>query len=112
VRVGIELSGNKGRNTFIWLSLRACKSAEMGSTLLNFVDPEIYLRSRECMVSIMFFQTANDFDSENAVIGEGFDNIALFNFHLLHTWRPMGKTFACVTFPPMISEARTFHIIK
>jgi hypothetical protein len=93
MRVGIELSGNKGSKTFIGLSFRACNSAEIGSTPLDFVDPEIYLRSRECMVPIMFFQTANDFDSMNALIREEFDDIALFNFHLLDTFCPMGRLF-------------------
>jgi hypothetical protein len=90
MRVGIELSGNKGSKTFIGLSFTACNSAEIGSTPLGFVDPEIYLRSRECMVPTLFFQTANDFYSENALIREEFDNIALFNFRLLDTFCLMG----------------------
>jgi hypothetical protein len=90
MRVGIELSGNEGRKSFIVLCFRACNSAEIGSTPLDFVGPEIYLRLRECMVFIMFFQTANDLDSKNALIREEFDNIALFAFHLLDTFCPMG----------------------
>jgi hypothetical protein len=68
--VDIELSGNKDSKTFIRLSFRACNSVEIDSTPIDFVDPEIYLRSRECLVPIMLFQTANDFDSENALIRE------------------------------------------
>jgi hypothetical protein len=90
MRVGIELFGNKGSNTFIGLSVRDCNSAEIGSTPFDFVDPEIYLGSRDCIVPIMFFQTVNDFDSENALIHEEFDNIAFFNLHLLDTFCPMG----------------------
>jgi hypothetical protein len=90
MRVGIELSHNKGSKTFIGLSFRACNNAEIDSTQLDFGDPEIYLRSRELMVPLMFFQTANDFDSENALIRENFDNIPLFNFHLLDTFCAMG----------------------
>jgi hypothetical protein len=41
------------------------------------------------MIPTMFFQTANNFDSENALIREEFDNIAVFNFHLLDTFFPM-----------------------
>jgi hypothetical protein len=55
MRVVIELSGNKGGKIFIGLSFKACNRAEIGSAPLDFIDPEIYLRSRECMVSIMFF---------------------------------------------------------
>jgi hypothetical protein len=89
MRVSIELSGNKGSKTFIGLSSRTCNSAEIDSSSLGFADPEIYLLSRECIVPIMFFQTANDFHSENALIHEEFDNMALFNFHLLDTYCPM-----------------------
>jgi hypothetical protein len=89
MRVGIGLSGNRDSKTFIRLSFRACNSAEIDSTPLDFVDPEIYLRPRACMVPIMFFQTSNDFDSENALIREEFDNIALFDFHLFDTFCPM-----------------------
>jgi hypothetical protein len=74
VRVGIGLSGNKGYKAFIRLSFRAYNSAEIGSTPLHFVDLEIDLRSRECMVPIRPFQTANDFNSENALIREEFDH--------------------------------------
>jgi hypothetical protein len=88
MRVGIELSDNKGSKIFVGLFFRACNSVEINSTPLDFVDSEIYLRSRECMVLIMFFQTANDFDSENALIREKFDKIALFNFHLRDTFYP------------------------
>jgi hypothetical protein len=90
MRVTIELSGNKGSKGFIGLSFRTCNSAEITSTPLDFVGPEIYLRLRECMVFIMVFQTANDFDSKNALIREEFDNIALFNFHLLDTFCLIG----------------------
>jgi hypothetical protein len=90
MRVGIKLSGNKGSKIFIGFSFRACNSTEIGSTPLDFVDPEIYLRSRECMVPILFFQTVNDFYSENALIREEVQNIALFDFHLLDTLFPMG----------------------
>jgi hypothetical protein len=93
MRVDIELSGNKGSNIFIWIHFRACNSAEIGSAPLDFVDPEIYLSLRECMVLIMFSQTANDFDSKNALIREEFDNITLFNLHLLDTCCPMGGFF-------------------
>jgi hypothetical protein len=55
MRVGIELSGNKGKKNFIGLSFRAYNSAEIGSILLDFVDPEIYLRSRDCVIPTMFF---------------------------------------------------------
>jgi hypothetical protein len=65
MRIGIELCGNKGSKTFIALSFRACNSAEIGSTPLDFVDSEIYLRSRKCLVPIMFFQMGNNFGSEN-----------------------------------------------
>jgi hypothetical protein len=90
MRVGMELSSNKDSKTFTGLASMACNNAEMCSTLLDFVDPDIYLRSRECMVPIMFFQTINDFDSESALIREAFDNIALFNFHFLDTFCLMG----------------------
>jgi hypothetical protein len=90
MKVGIELSGKKGSKAFIGLSFRACNSAEIGSTPLEFVDPEIYLRSRECMVPIMFFSDGNDFDSENALIREECENIALFDFHLVDTFCPIG----------------------
>jgi hypothetical protein len=76
VRVGIDLSGNKGSKTFIGAAFRACNNDEIGSTPLDFVDPELYLRSRECMIPIMLFQTANDFYSENALIRGEFDNMA------------------------------------
>jgi hypothetical protein len=90
MRIGIELSGNKRSKTFIGLSFRASNNIEIDSTPLDFIDPEIYLRSRECMVLIMFFQMANDFDSENSLIREEFANIDLFNFHLLDTFHAMG----------------------
>jgi hypothetical protein len=61
MKVGIELFGNKGNKPFIGLSFRACKSAEIGSTPLDFVDREIYRRSRECMVPIMFFSDGKRF---------------------------------------------------
>jgi hypothetical protein len=76
MRVGIDLSGNKGSKTFIGPSFRVYNSAEIGPTPLDFVDPELSLRSRECMIPIMLFQTANDFYSENALIREEFDNMA------------------------------------
>jgi hypothetical protein len=90
MKVGIEFSGNKGSKSFIGLSFRVSNSAEIGSTPLDFVDPEVSLRSRECMVFIMFFPTPNDFDSMNVLIHEEFENIALFNFHLLDTFCAMG----------------------
>jgi hypothetical protein len=87
---GIELSGNKGSKTFVGLSLKSYNSGDICSTRLDFVDSEIYLRSRECMIPIMVFQTPNDFDSENARMQKKFDNRALFNFYLLDTFCPMG----------------------
>jgi hypothetical protein len=89
MRVYVESSGNQGSKTFIRLSFRACNSAEIGSTPLDFVHPERYARSRGCMVPNMFFQTAKDFNSDNMFIREEFDNIALFNFHLLDKFCPM-----------------------
>jgi hypothetical protein len=91
MRISTERFSNKGSKTFIGLSFRVCNSAEIDSVLLDFVDPEIYLRSRECMILIMSFQTANDFDSENVLIRDEFDNIVLFNFNLLDTFYPMTK---------------------
>jgi hypothetical protein len=90
MRVGIELSGNKGSKAFIGFFFRAFNNAEIGFTPLDFVDSEIYVRSREWMIPIMFFQTANNSDSENSLNREEFDNIALFNFHLLDTFCPVG----------------------
>jgi hypothetical protein len=89
MRVGIELSGNKCSKIFISLSFGACNSAEIGFLPLDFVDPEIYLRSRGYTVPIMVFQTENDFDCESALIREEFDNIAVFSFHPLDTFCPM-----------------------
>jgi hypothetical protein len=53
--VGIELSGNKNSKAFIRLSFRACNNAEIDSTPIDFVDPEIYLRSRERILPIVPF---------------------------------------------------------
>jgi hypothetical protein len=39
----------------------ACNSDEIGSTPFDFVDPEIYLCSRECMGPLLLFQMANNF---------------------------------------------------
>jgi hypothetical protein len=90
MRVSIKLSRNEGSKTFIELSFRVCNRIEIGSTPLDLVDPERYVRSRECMVRIMVFHTANGLDSENALIREESDTIAFFNSHLPDRFCPIG----------------------
>jgi hypothetical protein len=81
MRIGMELAGEEGDETFIGLSSGACDGVKVRSAPPYFVDPEVHLCSRECILSIMLSETFDDLDPWHAFIGEEFDDIALFNFH-------------------------------
>jgi hypothetical protein len=89
MRIGIELAGDNGGETFIELSSAACDGVKVHSPPLYLVDPEVHLCSRECILSIRLFETFDDLDPWYAFIGEEFDDIALFNFHDFDTFCPM-----------------------
>jgi hypothetical protein len=89
MRIGIELAGDNGGETFTGLSSGACDGVKVRSPPLCLVDPEVHLCSRECILPIMLSETFDDLDRWHAFIGEEFDDIALFKFHDFGTFRPM-----------------------
>jgi hypothetical protein len=89
MRIGIELDGHNGGETFIGLSSEACDGAKVRSPPLYLVDPEVHLCSRECIVPIMLSETFDDLDPWHAFIAEEFDDIALFNFYDFDPFCPM-----------------------
>jgi hypothetical protein len=89
MRIGIELAGDNGRETFIGLSHGACDGVKVCSPWLYLLDPEVHSCSRECVLHIMLSETFNDLDPWHAFIGEEFDDTALFNFHDVDTFCPM-----------------------
>jgi hypothetical protein len=89
MRIGIELAGDNGGGTFIGFSSGACDGVKVRSSPLYFVDPEAHLCSRECILSLRLFETFDNLDPWYAFIGEEFDDIALFNFHIFDTFCPM-----------------------
>jgi hypothetical protein len=89
MRVGIEIAGDNGGETFIGLSSVACDGVKLRSPLLCFVDPEVHLYSRECILPIMLSETFDDLDPWHAFIGEEIDDIALFNVYDFDLFCPM-----------------------
>jgi hypothetical protein len=89
MRIGIELAGDNGGETFVGLSSWACDGVKVRSPPLGLVDPEVRLCSREYIHPIMLFETFHDLNPWHAFIGEEFDDIALFNFHGFDTFCPM-----------------------
>jgi hypothetical protein len=91
MRIGIELAGDNGGETFIGLSSRACDGVKVRSPPLYLIDPEVQLCSRECILSIMLSETFGDLDPWHGFIGEEFDGIASFNFHAFGIFCPMNQ---------------------
>jgi hypothetical protein len=91
MRIGIELAGDNGDETFIGLSSGACDGVNVCSPPLCVVDPEVYLCSTGCILPIMLSETFDDLDPWHAFIREEFDDIALFNFHDFDTFCPMNS---------------------
>jgi hypothetical protein len=89
MRIGIELAGDNGGETFIGLSSGACDGAKVRSPPLYLVDPEVHLCSRERILPIMLSETFDDLDPWHAFIGEEIDDIALFNFYDFDPFCPM-----------------------
>jgi hypothetical protein len=87
--ISIELANDNGGETFIGLSSGACDGVQVRSPPLYLVDPEVQLRSRQCILPIMLSETFDDLDPWHAFNGEEFDELALFNFHDLDTLCPM-----------------------
>jgi hypothetical protein len=89
MRIGIELAGDNGDETFTGLSSGACDGAKVHSPPLYLVDPEVHLCSRECILPIMLSETFDDLDPWHAFIGVEIDDIALFHFDDFDTFCPM-----------------------
>jgi hypothetical protein len=89
MRIGIELAGYNGGETFIGLSSAACDGVKVRSPPFYHVDPEVHLCSRECILPIMLSETFDDLDPWHAFIREEFDDIALFKSHDFDAFYPM-----------------------
>jgi hypothetical protein len=91
MRISIELAGDNGGETFIGLSSGACHGVKVRSSSLYFVDPEVHVYSRECILLIMLSETFADFNPWHTFIGAEFDDIALFKLHDFDTFCPMNQ---------------------
>jgi hypothetical protein len=89
MRIGIELAGDNGGETFIGFSSVACDGVMVRSPPLHLAGPELHLCSRERILPIMLSETFNDLDPWHAFIGEEFDDMALFKLHDSDTFCPM-----------------------
>jgi hypothetical protein len=89
MRIGIELVGDNGGETFIGLSSGACDGVKVRFPPLYLIDPEVQLCSRECILPIMLSETFDDSNPWHAFIGEEIDDIALLNFYDIGAFCPM-----------------------
>jgi hypothetical protein len=69
------------------------------------------LRSREYIIPRIFFSTANDFNSESALIREQLDRVARLSSHLLDTYCPTGELLPR-SFSVQWSRRRVFSYSK
>jgi hypothetical protein len=96
MRIGIELAGDNGSETFIGLSSGARSGVNVRSAPLYLVDPERQSCSRECIFSKRLSETFDDLNPWHAFIGEEFDDIAMFNFHDFDTFCPMNPLLLAI----------------
>jgi hypothetical protein len=89
MRIGIELAGDNGGETFIGIASGVCNGVKARSPPLYLVDSEVHLCSRECILRIMLSETFDDLDPWHAFIGEEFDDITCFKFCGFDTFCPM-----------------------
>jgi hypothetical protein len=91
MRIGIDLAGDNGSDTFIGLSSGTCDGVEVRSSPLYLVDPEIHFCSREYIFPIMLSEMFDDLDPWHAFIREELYDIASLNFHGFDTFCLMNQ---------------------
>jgi hypothetical protein len=89
MRIGIELAGDDGGETFSGLSSWACDGVKVRSPPIYLVHPEVHLCSRDYILPIMLSERFDDLNPWHSFIGEEFDDMALFKFHDFDTFCPM-----------------------